>query len=157
MRLPTKSLTAAASLFALLATSAGCTEVSEDGGGGSGSEATSTTSTSSGAGVAIQCGSASCSECCLDNGCASKAACEQAFEDSLVIYCDGPEDCTNGTTCCSCPPLAGSTSITAACNAPALCADCWVAYYFCHSASDCGGNKTCDPWELADYVSVCSE
>lgn len=130
-----------------------------DSGGTSGTGGGSTTGTGGSASTGtVQCEIESCDECCLNSVCDTAQACGNYAMGGSVLYCDGPEDCSNGDTCCAGIPGGGSFPIIAECTAPAECSMIGVGvYYFCHSDEDCGNLGTCAPWEFGSYVSVCGQ
>lgn len=109
-----------------------------------------------GASVEVACASEACGECCLNSSCETQEACESHLDSGTVLYCDGPEDCSSGDTCCAGLPASASFPIVARCTPPAECSMSGVGVvYFCHVDEDCGALGACQPWEFGEYVSVC--
>jgi hypothetical protein len=117
----------------------------EDDGGGSGGGRKK---------IEIQCGEFHCDECCREGECASETSCDLEMDPVLTFFCDGPEDCSEGETCCAGIP-AGSFPLRAECNPAAECAQ--LPLQFCHEDEDCGDLGTCEPMEDATYMNVCTQ
>ncbi len=105
----------------------------------------------------VQCETESCNDCCLNDVCDTAQACDNYADSGWVYFCDGPEDCSNGETCCAGIPGGGSFPIRAECTAPAECSMLPSALYFCHTDEDCGNLGTCAPYPDTPYVSVCGQ
>ncbi|NUO51342.1 MAG: hypothetical protein HOV80_21005, partial [Polyangiaceae bacterium] len=76
--------------------------------------------------------------------------CEATIEASVILYCDGPEDCDSGEACCAGLP-GGAYPITAQCAAAAECSELPQPQYFCHRDKDCGFSRKCLPWGDGGY------
>jgi hypothetical protein len=133
----------------------GCGDSGEGGNGPGGSSAGgSSAGGSAPAAAPIECETEACDECCLNGECASVDACEAVGESAIVLFCDGPEDCDGGDTCCAGLPAGGSFPIVASCTAPAQCENQGVgSLYLCHDEADCGETVGCSPWIDAPYLN----
>ncbi len=133
----------------------GCGDSGTGGSGGSGDTGPEGSSTSDGT---VRCFTESCSEseCCLNSVCDTAQACDEYVDFGWTYFCDGPEDCSGGDTCCAGIP-AGSFPIRSECTAPAECSMLPNALYFCHSDEDCGELGSCAPYPDTPYVSVCGQ
>jgi hypothetical protein len=70
---------------------------------------------------------------------------------TVPVTCDGPEDCSNGTVCCSLEPAAGFAG--ASCVSPAQCTA--PSRVICHQQTDCLASQKCGvPDPMPAYIST---
>lgn len=93
----------------------------------------------------VACGDDVCALCCNAGECrGSDATCFEGGDQAgrLILFCDGPEDCALGETCCAGTP-GGSFAVVAQCGSIASCAALPTPQYLCHDDADCRPGERC--------------
>lgn len=93
----------------------------------------------------IGCGDDVCALCCNAGECrGSDATCWEGGDEGgrLILFCDGPEDCGLGETCCAGLP-GGSFAIVSQCDPIATCAALPSPQFLCHDDADCRPGERC--------------
>lgn len=116
--------------------------------GGTGED---TTSSDTQARVAIACGAVTCDQICcpLSESCAEEVdtCLDPTNGHGVYMKCDGPEDCSDGETCCI--GVGAAFFGSAECTAASECSESFQQIA-CHGGGDCPTGTICQPAASAD-------